>query len=66
MEYPIIELQGKTMGIFGFGEIAKHSAKIAEAFGLNVLICSGHTDKSFETSRIHFAGKTPYSRKLIS
>lgn len=56
-EYPIMELKGKTMGIFGFGEIAKNSAKIAEALGMNVLICTEHPDSSFETPGIHFAGK---------
>lgn len=54
-EYPIIELKDKTIGIFGFGEIAKNSAKIAEALGLNVLICASHTDPLFETQSIHFA-----------
>lgn len=56
-DYPIMELKGKTMGIFGFGEIAKTSAKIAEALGINILISSGHADPSFETQGIRFAGK---------
>lgn len=56
-KYPIVELQGKTMGIFGFGEIAKRSAKIAEALGLTVLICTDHPDQSFTTPAIRFAGK---------
>jgi len=56
-DYPIIELKGKTMGIFGFGDIAKTSAKIAEALGLSVLICTGHPDASFETETIRFAGR---------
>lgn len=56
-EYPIIELKDKTMGIFGFGEIAKNSAKIAEAFGMNVLVSTKHPDSSFESPGIRFAGK---------
>lgn len=56
-EYPIMELKGKTMGIFGFGEIAKNSAKIAEALGMNVLICTEHPDPSFETPNVRFDGK---------
>ena len=34
---PLVELSGKTMGIIGFGRIGQATAKIAQAFGLNVL-----------------------------
>ena len=37
---PLTELQGKTMGIFGYGQIGREVAKIAEAFGMNVLAYS--------------------------
>lgn len=33
---PLIELSGKTMGIIGFGKIGQETAKIAQAFGLNI------------------------------
>jgi glycerate dehydrogenase len=35
--YPLIELAGKTMGIIGFGRIGQTTARIAQAFGMNVL-----------------------------
>jgi len=35
--YPLIELAGKTMGLIGLGRIGQATAKIAQAFGLNVL-----------------------------
>lgn len=35
---PLTELSGKTLGILGFGNIGKQSAKIAEAFGMNVIV----------------------------
>lgn len=34
---PLIELSGKTMGIIGLGRIGQETAKIAQAFGLNIL-----------------------------
>ena len=37
---PLIELAGKTMGIFGMGRIGCRTAEIARAFGMKVLACS--------------------------
>jgi glycerate dehydrogenase len=37
-ETPQIELTDKTFGIIGFGDIGKATAKIADAFGMRVLI----------------------------
>ena len=34
---PLIELEGKTMGIIGFGSIGQATSKVAQAFGLKVL-----------------------------
>ncbi len=34
------ELFGKTFGVFGYGSIGKRTAKIAEAFGMNVVVCT--------------------------
>ncbi|MGB9959018.1 MAG: phosphoserine phosphatase SerB [Candidatus Bathyarchaeales archaeon] len=33
------ELQGKTLGIVGFGRIGQKVAKLAKAFGMNIMIC---------------------------
>lgn len=38
LDYPIHELAGKTLGIVGYGELGKNVAKVAEAFGMRVLI----------------------------
>ena len=35
--FPLIELQGLTMGIVGYGRIGRETAKIARAFGMKVL-----------------------------
>ncbi len=39
---PIRELDGKTLGIIGFGKIGKAVAKIANAFGMKVLAVTNH------------------------
>ncbi|MEE0442990.1 MAG: NAD(P)-dependent oxidoreductase, partial [Acutalibacteraceae bacterium] len=41
---PLIELAGKTIGIVGFGKIGNEVAKIADAFGMNIL-CNVHRVK---------------------
>ncbi len=43
---PLTELSGKTLGIFGFGNIGQKVAKIAHAMGMNVLV-HVHSEKSF-------------------
>lgn len=44
---PLSELQGKTLGIVGFGKIGQKVADIAAAFDMQVLAVSGHeTDQS--------------------
>ena len=34
------ELYNKTFGVYGYGSIGKAAAKIAEAFGMNVIVCT--------------------------
>ena len=36
-DYPLIELDGKTIGIIGFGRIGQTTGKIAKAMGMRVL-----------------------------
>ena len=39
-DFPLIELDGKTLGIIGFGKIGQAVARIANAMGMNVLAYS--------------------------
>jgi glycerate dehydrogenase len=36
-DYPLIELEGKVMGIIGFGRIGQRTGEIAKALGMRVL-----------------------------
>jgi glycerate dehydrogenase len=38
LDYPIWELSGKTLGVVGYGELGRAVARLAEAFGMKVLI----------------------------
>lgn len=38
MDYPIMELAGKTLGIVGYGELGQEVARLADALGMKVLI----------------------------
>jgi len=45
LDYPITELAGKKFGIVGYGELGKAVARIAEAFGMEVLIAAREKNK---------------------
>lgn len=38
LDFPIVELSGKTLGILGYGELGQAVAKLAQAFGMHVLV----------------------------
>lgn len=43
---PQIELEGKTMGIIGFGRIGQRTGQIARALGMQLLACSPHESEA--------------------
>jgi glycerate dehydrogenase len=40
LSYPIRELQGRIFGVIGWGELGRGAARVAEAFGMRVLIAN--------------------------
>tara|TARA_R110002049_G_scaffold309282_1_gene520059 strand:+ start:40102 stop:41064 length:963 start_codon:yes stop_codon:yes gene_type:complete len=51
---PLIELDGKTMGIIGFGKIGQATAKIAQAFGLKIVYYSRTKKPELESETCKF------------
>lgn len=47
--YPLIELDGKTLGIIGFGRIGQATAKLAQAFGMKILTTGSRKKPELET-----------------
>ncbi|MCM4167245.1 Hydroxypyruvate reductase [Arenibacter antarcticus] len=50
--YPLIALEGKTMGIIGFGSIGRATAKLAEAFGMKILTSGSRKRPELENKNI--------------
>ena len=48
---PISDLEGKVLGIIGYGELGKHVARIAEGFGMEVMV-SRRNDADQRTGRV--------------
>jgi glycerate dehydrogenase len=47
LDFPLIELSGKTLGIVGFGNIGSKVADIASVLGMNIIAATRHqTDQS--------------------
>lgn len=39
LDYPVVEIENKTLGIIGYGALGKKVAEVAKAFGMSVQIC---------------------------
>ena len=61
---PVVELAGKTMGIYGFGNIGRGVAAVARAMGLNVLVHTRHPEKyaSYADGHLRFVDEDTFFR----
>lgn len=53
-DYPLSELEGKTMGIIGFGRIGQKTAKIAQAFGMNIIAFDEYVNKDLVSETLNY------------
>ncbi|MBL6738049.1 MAG: D-2-hydroxyacid dehydrogenase [Litoricola sp.] len=55
MDYPIIDLAGRTLGLIGYGELGQAVGRLAEAFGMRVLVMGREgVDYSDGSERVSF------------
>lgn len=54
LTYPCVELNGKTLGIIGHGDIGKSVAKIAAGFGMNVQVAGRKGQQEVPAGRVAF------------
>src|SRR3989338_1083701 len=54
LSHTLNDLHGGTLGIFGFGEIGKAVARIAEAFGMKVLVSERKNASTIREGRVSF------------
>jgi glycerate dehydrogenase len=62
---PIMELQNKTLGIIGFGQIGQNVARIALAFGMKVISSHKHPERDKMEGVIFVDEKTCFSEADI-
>lgn len=53
-DYPLIELDGKTMGIIGYGRIGQATGRIAQALGMTVLAYDSYRNPALESDTCHY------------
>lgn len=51
---PLIELDGKTLGIVGFGRIGQAFGRIAQAFGMNIVAVDDYPNRQLESSTLRY------------
>lgn len=54
---PLIELDGKTLGIIGYGNIGQRTALIAQALGMRILVNSRTPRKELESDTMRYVSR---------
>ena len=53
-DYPMVELENKTMGIIGLGRIGQITSRVAQAFGMKVLAYDSYKNKALENENCRY------------
>ena len=54
LDFPIMELANKTLGIIGFGHLGQATAKISHAFGMQVIVAERKGQSVIREARVSF------------
>lgn len=54
LDYPVMELAGKNLGIIGYGDLGRRTAALGEALGMNILVAESFSGRK-EARRIPLA-----------
>ncbi len=54
LTHPVRELSSMTLGIVGFGELGRGVARLAEAFGMNIIIAARPGSEAEDSRRVSF------------
>lgn len=54
-DYPLMELEGKKMGIIGYGRIGQTTGKIAQALGMQILAYDSYKNPALENEGCRYA-----------
>lgn len=59
LDYPVMELAGKTLGVIGYGDLGQEVAGIGRAFGMDVQVAASLRDGVDEAGRVPLATLLP-------
>ena len=65
-DYPLIELDGKSMGIIGFGRIGQQTGRIAKALGMKILLMTAIPMMPGEKLRSTWIWIRSWPRRMLS
>lgn len=54
LDFPIVEMRGRTLGIVGYGALGQEVARLAECFGMKVLVAARPGSEEIPQGRVAF------------